>query len=180
MNIDNLVLHVATFLDSDDALRGWIKLNEEVDLTGLTVEGAVIVSRDSEGVLTMEGVSGEAIEGLPLLGSDAAVVVGLFAPPLLLSSAIDAGVEAQLTDLIKKHDETRMGADIARYLAPGWSSVVLIVSDQDLARVGELLTMADKTTHRVIDPSDYDGIREVVSALTQEGEGRTDSQSEAT
>ena len=71
-------------------------------------------------------------------------VVGLFAPPLLASTAIGAGIGAVLGHFAKKHEEHELGVAVDEYFPPDSSVVVVVVEDLYLDRVESALTKSAK------------------------------------
>ena len=77
---------------------------EAVTESGAKVEGAICVTRDHAGDLHVEESDHLAKKGAEMLGG-AGIVVGLFAPPLLIATAVGAAVGAGLGALA--HDELK-------------------------------------------------------------------------
>jgi arylsulfatase len=78
---------IAAYLTKEPALLDY----EAVVGSGAKIDGAVCVTRDLEGNTSVEETDHLAKGGAKVLGG-AGLVVGLFAPPLLLSGAIGAAV----------------------------------------------------------------------------------------
>ena len=98
-----------------------------------------------------------------MVGGGIGLVVGLFAPPLLLSTAVGAGIGALIGDLTKKHEEKQLGVDVDEYLPSGSSAIVVVLDDQYLDRVDKTLTKANKKINKAIDSGDYDKIRKAIA-----------------
>ena len=92
----------------------------------------------------------------PCLGGTAGLVVGLFAPPLLLAGAVGAGIGAGIGGLKKRHEEKQMGVDLEEYLPAGSSAVVVVVDDTYLDRVDRALTKSSKKVSKAVDSGDYE------------------------
>lgn len=82
---------IAGYLTKDGALLDYEVL---VD-SGAKIDGAVCITRDLQGNTTVEQTDHMAKGGAKVLGG-AGLVVGLFAPPLLASTAIGAAVGGAL------------------------------------------------------------------------------------
>jgi uncharacterized membrane protein len=107
-----------------------------------------------------------------VIGGGVGLVVGLFAPPLLLSTAIGAGAGALIGELKKRHEEKKLGVDVDEYLPPGSSAIVVVLDDQYLDGVDKALTKADKKVNKAIDSGDYDKISK---AIADAGDDVTDA-----
>lgn len=165
-NDPNLALYVASYADADSAEQDFDAL-KAAEGDDFSVEGAVIMSRDADGdvdVLSKDtGVTG----GGAVLGGGVGLVVGLFAPPLLASTAIGAGIGAILGHLTKRHEEKELGVELDAYFPANSSAVVVVVDDRYLDRVQTALGKADKRVDKAIDKGDYD---KLVKALSKSGD----------
>ena len=91
-----------------------------------------------------------------MLGAAGGLVVGLFAPPLLLATAVGAGIGAAIGEVRKHHDEKKLGVDLEEYLPPGSSAVIVVVDDTYLDRVDKALTKSTKKINKAVDSGDYE------------------------
>ncbi len=161
---NNLALYVATYSDANAAQADFdaLKSNTEDDLA---VVGAVVMSRDGDGKVDVleTGAANESTAGGALIGGGIGLIVGLFAPPLLLSTAIGAGIGALVGELVKKHDEKELGVDLDEYFPPNSSAVVVVVDNEYLDRVEAALGKADKKISKAIDEGDYDKLKKAIS-----------------
>ena len=158
----NLTLYVASYSDAASASEDFQTLKDAQGADELAVVGAVVMSRDASGDTTVQESSGE-VGGGAVIGGGVGLVVGLFAPPLLLSTAVGAGIGALIGDLTKKHEEKQLGVDVDEYLPPGSSAIVVVLDDQYLDRVDKALTKADKKVNKAIDSGDYDKINKAIA-----------------
>jgi len=160
-NDPNLILFAAAHAIADAAQQDFeaLKAAEGHDLE---VVGAVVMSRDAEGevdVLTKgSGITG----GGGVLGGGLGLVVGLFAPPLLASTAIGVGIGAVLGHLTKRHAEKELGVELGEYFPPSSSAVVVVIEDRYLDRVETALTKADKRIDKAIDSGDYEKLKKAL------------------
>ena len=136
MKHDNLSLHVASYDDAASAEADFKALKDAEGAEDFAVVGAVVASRDAGGEVTVSehGVA-SPVGGGTALGATGGLVLGLFAPPLLLATAIGAGIGAAVGELVKRHQERKLGAEIDDYLPPGSSAVIVVVDDIYLDRV---------------------------------------------
>jgi uncharacterized membrane protein len=160
---ENLTLYVASYADSASASSDYEDLKDAESTDELVIVGSVVLSRDDDGKITMNERGGGQVAGGGLFGGAAGLVVGLFAPPLLLSTAIGAGTGAVIGELSKKHEEKKMGVDVEEYLPSGTSAIVVVLDDQYLDGVDRALTRADRKVNKAIDSGDYDKIQKAIS-----------------
>lgn len=162
----NLALYVASYADAASARQDFDVLKEaDADSSDFKVEGAVVMSRDADGKVDVleTGLANEDTAAGAWIGGGIGLVVGLFAPPLLMSTAIGAGIGALVGHLAKKHEEKELGVDLDEYFPANSSAVVVVVDDQYLDRVESALDRADKKISKAISKDDYDALRKAVS-----------------
>ena len=167
MNDDNLMLHVASYDDADSARQDFDAL-KALEGPDLQVVGAVVMNRDADGNVDVLEVGDGDTAGGAVIGGGIGLVVGLFAPPLLLSTAIGAGIGAVLGHLVKKHEEKELGVEVDDYLPLDSSAVAVVIEDIYLDRVEAALDKSAKKISKAIDKGDYDKLRKAV----QKGEKR--------
>ena len=167
MNDDNLMLYVAAYGDADSARQDFEAL-KALEGPDLEVVGAVVMNRDADGNVDVLEVGDGDTAGGAVIGGGVGLVVGLFAPPLLLSTAIGAGIGAVLGHFTKKHEEKELGVDLDEYLPLDSSAVAVVVEDTYLDRVEAALDKSAKKVSKAIDKDDYDKLRKAV----QDGQKR--------
>jgi len=161
MEHDNLTLYVASY-DDEAAANDDFQALKDARGAGLDVVGAVVMTHSSDGDVDVEESGGGEVAGGAGIGAVGGLVVGLFAPPLLLTTAIGAGLGAAIGGLVKKHEEKEMGVEVDEYLPPGSSAIVAVVDDVYLDRLASTITRADKRISKAIDSGDYDKVRSAV------------------
>jgi uncharacterized membrane protein len=166
---DNLVLYVAAYSDADTANQDFQSL-KEAEGDDFKVEGAVVMSRDADGNVDVleSGAANEDTAAGAWIGGGIGLVVGLFAPPLLLSTAIGAGIGALLGHLTKKHEEKELGVELDEYFPPNSSAVVVVIDNKYLDRVETALDNSDKRINKAISQDDYDKLADAVSKSQDE------------
>ena len=162
MTDDNLALYVASYSDPSSAKDDFAAL-KAAEGDDLEIVGAVVMSRDADGKVDVLEVGDEATVGGAWIGGGIGLVVGLFAPPLLASTAIGAGIGALLGHFTKKHEEKELGVELDEYFPANSSAVVVVIDDKYLDRVQAALTKADKNISKAIDQDDYDKLSKAVS-----------------
>ena len=114
----------------------------------------MILSRDAQGKVTVHEGGVTATAGGAVLGGAAGLVVGLFAPSLLLAMAVRAAIGAVAGELTKKHQEKKLGMDLEEVMPPGTSALVVVVDDMYADRVDRALDKATKRVSKAIDSGD--------------------------
>ena len=93
--------------------------------SGAKIEGAVCVSRDHAGELHVEETDHMAKKGAEVLGG-VGLVVGLFAPPLLLATAIGAAIGAGVGELA--HHEVKSKLEKQAFDTIPYGGAALVVA----------------------------------------------------
>ena len=161
MEHDNLTLYVASYGDAAAANDDFQAL-KDARADGLDVVGAVVMTHSTDGDVDVKEAGDGDVAGGAGIGAVGGLVVGLFAPPLLLSTAIGAGIGAAIGGLVKKHEEKELGVELDEYLPPGSSAIVAVVDDVYLDRLASTIGKADKRVSKAIDSGDYDEVKKAV------------------
>jgi len=160
---ENLMLYVASYDDADSAGADYRSLKDAQSAEDFKVVGSVVASRDDAGEVSIdEHGAASPVGGSTAIGAAGGLVVGLFAPPLLLATAVGAGIGAAIGGLVKRHEEKELGVDVEEYLPPGSSAVIVVVDDTYLDRVDRALAKSGKKVSKAIDSGDYDKIRKAL------------------
>lgn len=166
MNEENLMLYVASYDDAGGAADDFAAL-KDAELDEIAIVGAVLMDREDDGDVNVEEHHTGLVGGGAVTGGAAGLIVGLFAPPLLLSTAIGAGIGAGVGELVKRHEEKELGVELDEYLPPGSSAIVAVVDDRYLDRIDKALDKSAKKVSKAIDSGDYDKVKKAV--LKSEG-----------
>lgn len=159
---DNLVLYVATYMDPAAAMSDYKALKDTAPGADFSVEESVVVSRDDAGKVTVKETGGGEVARGAAWGAGAGAIVGLFAPPFLLATAIGAGIGALAGEFTKKHEENELGVDLEEYLPEGSSAILVLLDDKYLDGVQKALEKADKRISKAIDKGDYEKLKKAV------------------
>jgi len=156
----NYTLLIAGYDDEASAQADFTAIN---DVEDTAIVAAVVLSRDSAGKVEVKEHGGGLIRKGTAIGAVGGLVVGLFAPPLLLSGVVGAGIGAGVAAIAKHHDEKKIGVDAQEWLPAGSSALVAVVDDLYLDRVDSAVEKADKKVSKAIDKGDYDAIVKAIN-----------------
>jgi uncharacterized membrane protein len=163
----NLVLYVASYGDDVTAAKQDYDSLDHLD--DAAVVASVVLTRDASGKVNVDEHGGGQVAGGATIGGVAGLVVGLFAPPLLLATAAGAGIGAAAGAIAKHHDEKKIASAVDEddWLPVGSSAIVAVIDDEYLDKVEAALSSATKKVNKAIDKGDYD---DVVKALNEGGQ----------
>jgi len=165
----NYVLLVAAYDHESAADADFASLK---GLDDAAVVAAVVLSRDIDGKVEVKEHGGGLVSKGTGLGAVGGLVVGLFAPPLLLSGVVGAGIGAGIGAIAKRHDEKKLGVDAQQWLPAGSSAIVAVIDNLYLDRVEAAVEQATKKVNKAIEKDDYD---EVVKAVNEGSEKIVDA-----
>ena len=160
----NYILYVASYDDDASASEDYEAIKE---LGDTAVVAAVVLDRDADGNVTAKEHGAGPVGGGAIVGGGLGLVLGLFAPPLLLATAVGAGIGAGVGKIMKRHQEKEIGLDAEEWLPVNSSAIVAVVDDLYLDRIDRAVTKAVKKTNKAIDKGDYDA---VVNAINEGGD----------
>jgi len=162
----NLVLYVASYGDAATAKQDYQSLKA---LDDAAVVASVVLSRDAEGKVNVDEHGGMQVAAGATLGGIAGFVVGLFAPPLLVATAVGAGIGAVAGKISEHHQEHEIASslDENEWLPANSSAIVAVVDNQYLDKIDAAVEHAAKRVNKAIDKGDYDA---VVKAVNEGGE----------
>ena len=170
----NYILYVATYPESSAASADFRSLKDAQD-KDFEVDKSLVISRAMDGkVEVKEAGSGDVGKGA-LIGGAGGLALGLFAPPLLLATAIGAGIGAIGGELVKRHDERKLGLQLDETVPPGSSAIIALIDDKYLDRVERALTRATKRIEKAVDSEDYDKLEKALSESSKDVRSAVDS-----
>lgn len=156
---ENMMLYVASYDDADAATSDFELLRDVQAADELRIIGAVVLNRDEDGEVEVKEHHTGLVGGGTATGGIIGLVVGLFAPPLLLSTAVGAAIGASVGGLLKRHEEDEIGVELREYLPAGTSAIIAVVEDSHLDRVDKALAKSAKKVSKAIDSGDYDKLK---------------------
>jgi len=156
----NYTLFIGAYDDEASARADFATIK---DLDDLAVEAAVVLSRDAQGKVEVKEHGGGLISRGTAIGAVGGLVVGLFAPPLLLAGVVGAGIGAGVAKIAKHHDEKKLGVDAQEWLPADSSAIVAVVDDRYLDRIDAAFEKATKKIGKAVDKGDYDDVVKAVN-----------------
>ncbi|MBP7929754.1 MAG: DUF1269 domain-containing protein [Acidimicrobiia bacterium] len=153
---ENLVLYVATYDDDQSATDDFGALKAARDSDEIAVRAAVIAKRDMDGKVTVTEHDPPRAERDIGVGTVGGLVVGLFSPPLLASTAIGAAIGGVVYEIGKLRDEHEIKNDVETYLPNGSSAIMAVIDDEYADRLDRVLAKSTRRISRAVDSGDYD------------------------
>jgi uncharacterized membrane protein len=151
----NLVLYAASYSDPDSAEADYKAIKDAQAAADIVIVGSVVLKSDSDGKIDVNEGGSPVLEDT-FLGGLAGVAVGLFAPPLLLAIPIGAGIGAGIGELVKRHQQKELGVEVAEFLPPDSSAIVVVAEDLYADRIDKAMAKAQKKVTRAIEAQDWD------------------------
>jgi uncharacterized membrane protein len=134
---DTIDVIIGGYLSRDAAEEDY---NAVLD-SGADLQGAVVVSKDLEGNLSVEQTDHMVREGTAGLGA-AGLAVGLFAPPLLATTAIGAALGAGAGKLLHHKTSEKLGEQAAATIPLGGAGLIVVFSKSEAEKVEPAVTRA--------------------------------------
>lgn len=156
----NYTLLVAAYSDTATAAEDFKTIK---GLGDTAVVAAVVLERDASGKVEVKEHGGGLIAGGTTIGAIGGLVVGLFAPPLLLAGVVGAGIGAGVGAIAKRHEEKAIGVDAEEWLPAGSSAIAAVVDDLYLDRVDKAVGKSTKKVSKAVDKGDYDAVVKAVN-----------------
>jgi uncharacterized membrane protein len=132
---DTIDVLIGGYLSKDAAEEDY---NAVLDC-GAHLEGAVIVSKDLEGNLSVEETDHMVREGAEGVGA-VGLAVGLFAPPLLAATAVGAAVGAGAGELLHHEVTKKLGDQAAATIPIGGAGLIVAYSHTEADKVEPAVT----------------------------------------
>jgi arylsulfatase len=126
---------IGAYLDTEPAKLDY----EALKSAGVKLEGIVRVTRDHAGKLHVEESDHLARKGAEALGG-VGVIVGLFAPPLLIATAVGAVVGGALGDLAHHEVKKKIEQQAFDTIPFGGAGLIVAYPRSSAARVDQAVT----------------------------------------
>ena len=134
---DTIDVLIGGYLSKDAAEEDYNAVLE----CGAHLQGAVVVSKDMEGNLSVEETDHMVKEGAEGLGA-VGLAVGLFAPPLLAATAIGAAMGAGAGALLHHETAEKIGEQAGATIPIGGAGLIVAYSHSEAAKVEPAVTRA--------------------------------------
>lgn len=118
---------------------------ESVLGAGVHLHGAVVVSKNLEGELTVEESDHMVRDGAAGLGA-VGFAVGLFAPPLLAATAVGAALGASAGELLHHGAAGKIGEQAGETIPIGGAGLIVAYAEADASAVEAAVTRAVTTS----------------------------------
>lgn len=154
---------IAAYLDTDPAKADY----EAVKHAGAKLEGAVCVSRDHAGKLHVEESDHLARKGAEILGG-AGLIVGLFAPPLLIATAVGAVVGGVLGDLGHHEVKKKIEQQAFDTIPFGGAGLIVAYPRSSADRVDQAVTHSLKKAVGEADGKKIDALKKALGEAQEQ------------
>jgi len=134
---DTIDVLIGGYLSTDAAEEDYNAVRD----CGGHLQGAVVVSKDLEGELSVHETDHMVREGAEGLGA-VGLAVGLFAPPLLAATAIGAAVGAGAGALLHHKTVDKLGEQAGATIPIGGAGLIVAYSHSEAAKVEPAVTRA--------------------------------------
>lgn len=145
-------LIVADFADTEAALEAYDLLKEIEDGRTLSVEGAIVVAKSTDGELTVQHATDHSTRRGAAWGAVGGAVLGVIFPPSILGSALVVGlIGAAVGKGRTRHHKNELAQELHDAIDPGHSGLVALVSDPGAVEIQKALEKADRIVRKAVD-----------------------------
>ena len=145
-------LIIADFADPDSAKEAYDALKSIEDGRTVDVEGAIVVTKSTEGELTVQKVTDHSTGRGATWGAIGGVALGIIFPPSILGSAVVAGLAGAAIgkgrNVRHKH---QLAEDLQEAIDPGHSGLVALVADPGAVKIAKAIEKADHVVQKAVD-----------------------------
>jgi len=159
---DTIDVLIGGYLSKDAAEEDY---NAVLDC-GAYLYGAVVVSKDLEGELSVEQTDHMVREGAEGLGA-VGFAVGLFAPPLLAATAIGAAIGAGAGGLLHHKAAEKLGEQAGATIPVAGAGLIVAYSHSDAATVEPVVTRAVEKVVGEADGSHVEALKGAIADAQQ-------------
>ncbi len=155
---------VAAYADTETAGRDFESLTAEVKAGHVAVEGAILVSHDADGRVSVEMTSDRLGRKGAGWGGGVGLAIGLFSPPLLGAVAVGAAAGGVVGSFASHKLRREMEERIGEQLPPGTAGIIVVADDDHLLGVQQTLPGA---LARSVVQSDKQGVAALKESLAE-------------
>ena len=154
---DTIDVLIGGYLSTDAAEEDYNAVRD----CGGHLQGAVVVSKDLEGELSVHETDHMVREGAEGLGA-VGFAVGLFAPPLLAATAIGAAMGAGAGALLHHRTVDKLGEQAGATIPIGGAGLIVAYSHSEAAKIEPAVTRA---VQKVIGEAEGNHVKALKDAL---------------
>jgi len=154
---------IGAYLDTEPARLDY----EAAKKAGVKLEGVICVSRDHAGKLHVEESDHLARKGAEVLG-EAGVIVGLFAPPLLIATAVGAVVGGALGDLAHHEVKRRIEEQAFDTIPFGGAGLIVAYPRSSAERVDQAVSRSLKKAVGEADGRKLDALKHALAEAQEQ------------
>lgn len=154
---------IAAYLDTEPAQLDY----EAVKSSGAKLEGIVCVSRDHAGKLHVEESDHLARKGAEVLGG-VGIIVGLFAPPLLIATAAGALVGGALGELAHHEVKNKIEQQAFDTIPFGGAGLIVAYPRSSAERVDQAVTRSLKKAIGEADGKKVDALKRAMAEAQEQ------------
>jgi len=145
------------YLSRDAAMEDF----EAVQACGAPLHGVIVVSKDLDGTMSVEQHDHIVKEGAEAVGA-AGFIVGLFAPPVLVATAVGVVVGAGVGKVVHKKMETQIEAQAEETIPIGGAGLIVVYDHKHAEPIEAAVTRALK---KVVGEATDSHVKAVKAAL---------------
>jgi uncharacterized membrane protein len=156
---DTIDVLIGGYLSKDAAEEDYNAVLE----SGGHLQGAVVVSKDLQGNLSVEQTDHMVREGAEGLGA-IGFAVGLFAPPLLAATVVGAAMGAAAGALLHHKTAEKLGEQAGATIPLGGAGLIVAYSHSEAAKIEPAVTRA---VQKVIGEAEGNHVQALKGALAE-------------
>ena len=123
------------------------------------IHGAVVVSRDQDGTITVPGMAGDTTGRTAGWGTLAGAAVGVLFPPSVIGGALVGGAAGMLTGRRRNRSMRAISDAIANTLPPSSSGLIAITDTERMDDIDRVLRASRRVTKNEIDDDVVEKLR---------------------
>jgi uncharacterized membrane protein len=165
---EKLDVLIAVYLIPDLAQRDFDAYVELAKEGAIVTDGVALVVKDAEGEVHVQETGDHLGRKGAKIGGGVGLVVGLFAPPLLLATAAGAALGAVAGKFARHRVQAGIGEKLDDALPPGSAGVIAIYEHANAEQVEQALANAIRKSTAQIDKA---SAKELKEGLAEAGAG---------
>lgn len=142
---------IAVYLFEDLGRKDYNAIMDLVEKKAISVQGVVLASKDKNGEMQVIEAGDHAVRRGATMFGGAGLVVGLFAPPLLVATAVGAGIGAVAGKFAKHRVESGIADKLDDTLPDGSAALIAVYVSGDADKVQQAIPNAIRSSVAQID-----------------------------